>query len=114
MTRKDFEDVLTTLVEEYINLFDQFGPDAQLQINPTTLQAQLVKSDSRLQAIADSDEAIEDAAAADGMASEQDTDFQVEENPDFYPVKDYFTVDKKGQGHVKEKAVAKLAARYVS
>lgn len=87
MNTLEFEKVLTDTVQEYINNFDRFDSNPQLRINPVSLSAELVNGSDMMEDIADSDEAIEDAAAAQGMANQDSTDYQAQQNPDYYPVK---------------------------
>ena len=47
----------------------------------------LVNGSERSDAVEDSDEAIENAAAAHGMANQETMDYQVTRNPDYYAVK---------------------------
>lgn len=86
MTREDFTKTLEGVVRQFIDYPADFGPDPQLRINPLTLAVTIVRASDRLAEIEDSNEAVEDAAGAQGAASEDGTDFQVTQNPDFYPL----------------------------
>ena len=87
MDSKDFKRVLTDMVQEYIDNFDRFDSNPQLRVNPVTFRVDLVNGSDMMSEIEDSDEAVEDAAASQGMESDDATDYQVKQNPDFYPVK---------------------------
>lgn len=87
MDSKDFKRILTDRVQEYIDNFDRFDSNPQLRVNPVSHMVDLVNGSDMLSEIEDSDEAIEDAAASQGMESDDATDYQVKQNPDFYPVK---------------------------
>ena len=87
MDKKEFEGVLTDAVQMYIDNFDRFDSNPQLRVNPVSLRVDLVNGSDLINEIEDSDEAVEDAAAAQGMESNDATDYQAKQNPDFYPVK---------------------------
>lgn len=87
MTSKEFKRVLTDRVQEYIDNFDRLDSNPQLRVNPVSYMVELVNGSEMFSEIEDSDEAVEDAAASQGMESDDATDYQVEQNPDFYPVK---------------------------
>lgn len=112
MTRKEFIDGVNDAVERFISDFEIFEPDPHLRVNPVTLYADLVTGPEMDDSIADADEAIEDAAAAEGDASESGTDFQAKENPDYYPIAQFLVV-KSGRPAVADvKAIEKLADKY--
>lgn len=87
MDRKEFEKVVTDNVQLYIDNFDRFDTNPQLRVNPVSLRVDIVNGSDFINEIEDSDEAVEDAAAAQGMESNEATDYQANQNPDFYPVK---------------------------
>lgn len=93
MTRENFIDTVTYLVKEYMNDFSDFDSNPQIRVNLATLGLRLINGSEMLDELADSDERVEDAAGAQGAASEVVTDFQVTYNPDFYPVKDLLKVE---------------------
>ncbi|MDE5882989.1 MAG: hypothetical protein K2H60_14815, partial [Muribaculaceae bacterium] len=62
---------------------------------------------------ADSVEAIEDEAAAQGDETEDATDFQASQDPDFYAIKDYVVKESNGKLKVDVKAVERLAESYI-
>lgn len=111
MTRNDFIKTVTELLNQYI--FEGVEPEnIQLRVNPASLTVALVSNEVFLSELADSEEAVEEAAGAERSESKEATDRQVSQNPDFYPV---FTLIKKGADGkfvVDQEAVAKLAANY--
>lgn len=87
MTRKELISEITTLVGRYIDNFDSFDSNPQIRINPKTLHVLLVNGSDMYDDIEFSDEAIEEAAAAQRAETEDATDFQAEQNPDYYAVR---------------------------
>lgn len=88
MERSVFVKAVTDLVQEYIDNWDRFDSNPQIRVNPTLLYVEAVDGNAMLEGIGDSDEAIEDAAYAEGDETMSATDYQAKENPDFYPIKD--------------------------
>lgn len=87
MDKENFKKILKDAVQEYIDNFDRFDSNPQIRINPESLTVALVNGSDMIAEIEDSDEAVEDAAHAQGMADQEASDYQVKQNPDFYPVK---------------------------
>ncbi|MDE6007170.1 MAG: hypothetical protein K2G67_06420 [Muribaculaceae bacterium] len=106
------EESITRLVNEYIDNFDRFDSNPQIRINPATLTATLVNGSDMLTAIADNDEAIEDAAAADGLSTEDAADFQASQNPDFYAVKKLLISSPAGNTSADIARIRRIAANY--
>lgn len=71
----------------YIDNFDRFDSNPQLRVNPDTLAVTLVDGRDLAAEMEDSDEAVENAAIAQGMEAQESSDYQVTRNPDFYAVK---------------------------
>lgn len=113
MTKEDFIKILTDRVQEYIESFDIFDSNPQLMINPVSLSVTLVNGSVMLDNIADSDETIEDAAGAEGDASESATDYQAKQNPDFYPVKKLL-ITMAGKATPDTKAIDAIADTYLA
>ena len=101
MDKKEFEGVLTDAVQMYIDNFDRFDNNPQLRVNPVSYRVDLVNGSDLINEIEDSDEAVEDAAASQGMESNDATDYQAKQNPDFYPVKPL--LEPKGNTDVPSK-----------
>lgn len=112
MTQIDLKKVITDLVEEYIEDFDRFDSNPQIRVNPALKRAMLVNGRDMLEAIADSDEAIEDAAGAQGDETESATDYQASQNPDFYPVKKLLKTLSNGKTVPDAEAIEKIASNY--
>lgn len=87
MTKVEFSEMLTGLVNEYIANFYRYDSNPQVRINPDALTAELVNGSDMQSEVEDSDEAVENAAAAQGMETQEAAEYQVEQNPDFYAVK---------------------------
>lgn len=111
MEKERFIQEVTDLVNEYIGDFTCYGSDAQISVIPETRQPSLCSFADRTAAVEDSDEVVENAAIAEGAATEEYEDYQVTRNPDFYPVDSLFTV-KEGQGTPDAAAIRRLADRY--
>lgn len=86
MTRKELTDIIARQIAEVIANPEQWGPDPQLSIIPTTLLVTIERRDDADRAIAFSDYAIEEDAVEDGDYSEDAADFQSASDPDLYPV----------------------------
>lgn len=111
MDAKEFKRILTDRVQEYIDNFDRFDSNPQLRVNPLLMRVDLVNGSDLIAEIEDSDEAIEDAAASQGMENDDSTDYQVKQNPDFYPVKKL--LQPKGNTDIpNEKAIEGIVAEY--
>ena len=84
MKKEEFVKAVTDLVEEYIKNQSNYGDNAQLRVNPALLTVAIDTSNQFLEDLADSQEAIEEAAYVEGDESESAADYQVSENPDYY------------------------------
>lgn len=113
MTRKEFIDRINEAVDRYLDDFEEFEPDPQLSVNPVTLYVDVVSGKIMQEGLADSEEAVEDAVAAQGDESEQDTDYQVKENPDYYPIRQFLKVSKDHPTVADPMAIGRLASRYI-
>lgn len=111
MDAKEFKGHLVDAVQMYIDNFDRFDSNPQLRVNPVSLRVDLVNGSDLIAEIEDSDEAVEDAAASQGMANDDATDYQVKQNPDFYPVKKLLQPD--GNTDVpSEKEIDRIVREY--
>ena len=113
MTRKELIENINTTLRRYLNATEYYGPDPQLSVNPVTLYVDLATDATRTAGLADSEEALEDAAAAQGDASEAATDFQARENPDYYPVSQFLKYTSGAPTVPDTAAVAALALSYI-
>lgn len=112
MKREEFVARLTDLVNNYIEYYVGKDDDLQLRINPMSHTLDLVNSHDRLSDIADSEAAIESAAAADDESAEDAADFQVKQNPDFYSISSLIATDKNGKRHADKSAIESVAKLY--
>lgn len=106
------EESIARLVNEYIENFDRFDHNPQIRVNPLKKTAMLVNGRDMQLEIEDNDEAIEDAAAADGMETEDAADYQASQNPDFYAVKSLLINTPAGTTIANAKAISDVAANY--
>lgn len=111
MKKEDFKTAVTNSVQLYIDNFDQFEPDPQLRIDPVNFYAEPISGRDFANAVEDADEAIENAAYADGMADETAMDFQASENPDFYPIRE-LVERKDGKVIPSATAISKIVSHY--
>ena len=86
MKREEFAKAITDLVQNYINNFYQFDSNAQLRVNPELLYVEIENGNAYLDDIGYSEEVIENAAHAEGDATESASDFQASQDYDYYPV----------------------------
>ena len=78
---------------------------------PAGLAVDIVSGSDFLDEIAESDEVIEIAAAADDAASEDAADYQASRIPDFYELSQYVK-DVDGRKTVDVAAVDRLVSKY--
>lgn len=112
MKRNEFVEAVEGLVWEYINNVDMLGKNAQIRVNPELLYVDLFSEKEYLEGIADSEEAIEDAAAAIGPADSEAADYQAAQNPDFYPAGTLVKKDADGKTVPDHEAIEKIASTY--
>ncbi|MDE6336305.1 MAG: hypothetical protein K2J63_03355 [Muribaculaceae bacterium] len=113
MTREELVKAITHAVTLYVDSPEYFDANPQLRINPATFDVVAVNGKDAYTDIADSVEAIEDEAAAQGDETEDATDFQASQDPDFYAIKDYVVKESDGRLKVDVKAVERLAESYI-
>ncbi len=112
MKNEELKAKILDLVEQYIQSFYDYDSNPQIRINPALDRVMLVNGSDMLTAIADSDEAIENAANADGAETEDATDYQAAQNPDFYPVKKLLLTLKDGKVVPDKAAIDRIAKKY--
>lgn len=112
MTRAEFITHLTDVVNDYIQFYIGHDRDPQIKINPLSLNTEFVPAGDELRDIAFSDEAVEEAAAADEPASEDATDYQARQDPDYYSVKAFVKTDADGKTYADKKAIEAVADVY--
>lgn len=114
MTQEELISAITHAVKLYTNSPEYFDANPQLRINPLTFDVVAINGKDELEGIADSVEAIEDEAAAQGDETEDATDFQASQDPDFYSIKDYVLINKEGKMEPDKKAIIRLAKSYIA
>lgn len=114
MTRDKLIDKITSLLDVYVDNIDSFDHNPQLRVNPVSFDLTIVNGRDMLKEIEDSNEAIEDAASADGAETEDSSDYQVKQNPDFYSVKKLVKEDYYGKFIPDKKAISYFASNYLS
>ena len=112
MKKEEFVEAVEGLVWVYINNEDMLGKNAQIRVNPVLLYVDLFSEKEFLQGLADSQEAIENAAYAHDAAQYEDADYQAQQNPDFYPAQTLVKKDTDGKSIPSREAVVKVAANY--
>lgn len=112
MTRDELSDTIAITIKEYVGHDNNNGPGLKLSINPVSLFVSVITQDEMLSDIENSNEAVEDAAAAERPELEEATDYQVEQNPDIYPVDRLLKMSATGFYDVDMDAVRKIAAKY--
>ena len=112
MTNTKLVSAIGNAVERYIEDYDIYDQDPHIRINPANLNVAIVNGRDMLDEIEDSNEAVEDAAGAKGAASEQSTDFQVTQNPDFYALNRLVIVMDDGHMVPNDDAIKNIAANY--
>lgn len=112
MTRKDFIDTVKEQVQEYIDNFDRFDSDPQLRVNPVLKFTDIINGSDRLNGIGYSEEAIEDAAYAQGDETMSSSDYQAEQDPDFYPVKELLKPVSANKSEPDIEKIEKIADTY--
>lgn len=111
MSKEELVKAITHAVTLYVDSPEYFDANPQLRINPNTLDVVAVNGKDAYKDMAFADEAIEEAAAAQGDESEDSTDFQSSMNPDFYAIKDY-VITKDDKTLPDMKAIQSLASSY--
>lgn len=111
MGKKEFTDTIFDFIKGYISNPKAFGTDPHLRINPRSLAVNIIGCNDMHAEIENSNEAIEDAGV-EGDMSEDAADYQVRQNPDFYPVKSLVAALPSGVLEPDKKAIGAVAAKY--
>lgn len=111
VTKALFKQQLTDLISGYVDNYIGNDENPQIRVVPADLAVDIVSGRDFLDELAESEEVIEIAAAADDAASEEASDYQASRIPDFYELSDYV---KEVDGHktVDVAAVDKLVSKY--
>lgn len=115
MTREKFIETVEYLVKEYISNPKVWGNNPQIRVIPSTtvdFDIRLIDESELLDEIDYDDAEVESAAAAQGEALEEGTDYQVKHTPDFYAVSRLLTWTPVGGRDADAKAIATLADNY--
>lgn len=113
MTRQEFTDRITDIVDNYIKYYiSGRGADPQIRVNPLTLYTDLVADRDHMLDIDYSDQAIEEAAAADTETYADAMDRQARQNPDYYAVKSLIIRGSDGHAQADTAAIATIADTY--
>ena len=112
MKRDEFTNSVAEVVQNYIDNFYEYDKNPMLRVNPDLKLVEVENGYGFREDVGYDDEVIEEAAAAEGDASESSTDNQAKQNGDYYPVREFFTVDGEGKGSVDKAAINRLADRY--
>ena len=112
MTRDEFAASVLNAVRQYIDNTDIVDDNPQLRINPVSLDVILINGRDMFSEIADSDEAVENAAAAERPWDEDTSDYQVRQNPDFYAVKSLIKQGTDGLPVPDQAAIDAIAVVY--
>lgn len=112
MKKADFIQAIGGLVWVYINNEDLQGRNAQIRVNPELLYVDLLTQEEFLQALAYSQEVIENAAYAHDAAQYEAEDYQAAQNPDFYPARTLVREGADGKPEPDMDAIEKIAANY--
>ncbi|MCM1449948.1 MAG: hypothetical protein NC082_06370 [Clostridiales bacterium] len=112
MTKEDLRKAINRCVNAYIEDYDVLGPDMQLCVYPETYEAILMSESDMFKEIAYANEALEAAAGAQGLESQESSDYQVKQNPDFYPMSTLVTYSDDGHLLPDRAAIDRLMSMY--
>ena len=112
MKREEFITAVGGQVKKYIDLADKYGKNAQIRVNPDLLLVDLLSNRQFQQAIGFSDEAIENAAYAEGDETMSAGDYQAKQDPDLYPVTDFIKEGALNELLPDYEAIGRLADKY--
>lgn len=114
MKREEFVKSVTDLVQGYINNFYNFDSNPQLRVNPEMLYVEIENGYAYQDDLEYSDEVIENAAHAEGDATESADDFQAKQNFDYYPVRRLLKKTGEHSAVPSAEEIEKIADRYFS
>lgn len=112
MKKEDFVKAVTDLVQNYINNFYDYDSNPQLRVNPELKYVEIENGYAFQEDIEYSDEVIENAAYAEGDATESSDDFQASQNYDYYPVKKLLKHTGEHSAVPNTEAIAEIADKY--
>lgn len=106
-----FKQQIPDLISGYVDNYIGNDENPQIRVVPAGFAVDIVSGSDFLDEIAESDEVIEIAAAADDAASEDAADYQASRIPDFYELSQYVK-DVDGRKTVDVAAVDRLVSKY--
>ena len=112
MKREEFVKAATELVQNYIQMFSQFDSNPQLRVNPELRLVEIENGYAYQDDIEYSDEVVENAAYAEGDATESASDYQAKQNYDYYPVRKLMKRISEHKFIPDKKAIEKIADKY--
>lgn len=112
MKREEFTQSVIDLVKNYIENFFEFDSNAQLRVNPELKLVEIENGYAFQEDLGYSDEVIEDAAYAEGDATESADDFQAKQNFDYYPVSTLIAHEADNKAVPDLKAIDRIADKY--
>lgn len=112
MKREEFIRSVTELVKNYIDNFYDFDSNPQLRVNPELLLVEIENGYAFQEDLGYSDEVIENAAYAEGDATESADDFQASQNYDYYPLSTLLRHESAGNAVPDEEAIDRVADNY--
>lgn len=112
MKRNEFVNAVASMVSNYIDNFYNFDGNAHLRVNPELLTVEIENGYAQDDDIEYSDEVIENAAYAEGDATESSSDFQASQNYDYYPVSTLLKFVDDHKAIPDKEAIEKLADNY--
>lgn len=112
MNAQEFRHTVESAVKAYLAYPEMFDGNPQLRVNPDTLEVMRVDGSDLREEIETSDEAVENAAIAQGAETEEASDYQVTQNPDFYAIKSLVREDAGGKSVPDVKAIDKIVNIY--
>lgn len=112
MKREEFVKSVKDLVQQYIDNFYEFDENPQIRVNPELLYVELENGYAFLDDIGYSDEVVENAAYAEGDATESSDDYQAKQDYEYYPVRAFLKKVGEHKAVPDEDAINGLADRY--
>lgn len=112
MTSQQFISAATVAIEEYLSNPRAFDENTQLTVNPVTSFIGLINGREYLDGIEQTQENGEIAAAADRPDTEEFTDYQEQQDRDYYPVGSFLKKMADGRLVIDHEALRAAAAKY--
>lgn len=110
-SKVSFKNDIINLLHAFVEFGDSTAGNPQVRIDPQTLYVALANGADFIDEIADTEENIENEAAAESNSAEEAADFQAQRDPDFYPVSRFLTL-QHGKRIINQEAVDRLVDSY--